>query len=91
MAFRPPNGGRWWNTQTVRDIVLDDCYKPHTFREMEQLVSPEVTARLDPEKSYGVSWYNKRKVTKRQVPEDGPEGRRYRQVRRVARSLAASG
>jgi site-specific DNA recombinase len=78
----PPNGGRWWNTQTIRDIVLDDCYKPHTFREMEQLVSPEVAARLDPEKSCGVSWYNRRRVTKRQVPEDGPKGRRYRQVQK---------
>jgi site-specific DNA recombinase len=78
----PPNGGRWWSTQTIRDIVLDDCYKPHTFEEMEQLVSPEVVARLEPEKSYGVSWYNRRKVTKRQVLEDGPEGRRYRQVRK---------
>jgi len=47
-------------------------------------VSPEVAARLDPEKSYGVSWYNRRKVTKRQVPEDGPHGRRYRQVQTIS-------
>jgi site-specific DNA recombinase len=78
----PPNGGRWWSTQTIRDIVLDDCYKPHTFEEMKQLVSPEVATRLDPQKCYGVSWYNRRKVIKRQVLEDGPEGRRYRQVQK---------
>jgi hypothetical protein len=80
----PPNGGRWWNTQTIRDIILDDCYKPHTFEEIEQLVNPEVATRLDTEKSYGVSWYNRRRVTKRQVPEDGPEGRRYRKVQKTS-------
>src|SRR5829696_2789697 len=76
----PPNGGTWWNTQTIRDIVLEDCYKLHTFEEMQELVNSEVAARLHPERSYGVSWYNRRKVTKRQVLEDGPEGRRYRKV-----------
>jgi site-specific DNA recombinase len=79
----PPNGGRWWNTQTIRDIILDDCYKPRTFEEIEQLVSLEVATRLDTDKSYGVSWYNRRRVTKRQVPEDGPEGRRYRKVQKT--------
>jgi len=78
----PPNGGTWWSTQTIRDIILEDCYKPHAFKEMQELVSPEVTARLDPERNYGVSWYNRRKVTKRQVLEDGPEGRRYRKVQK---------
>jgi site-specific DNA recombinase len=81
-AVPPPNGGTWWNTQTIRDIVLEDCYKPHAFEEMQELVSPEVAARLDPERSYGVSWYNRRKVKKRQVLEDGPEGRRYRTIQK---------
>src|SRR5215217_5464733 len=80
----PPNGGSWWNTQTIRDIILDDCYKPHTFEEIEQLVNLEVAARLDTDKRYGVSWYNRRRVTKRQVPEDGPEGRRYRKVQKTS-------
>jgi hypothetical protein len=31
----PPNGGgRWWNTQTRGDIILGDCYRPHTFEEI---------------------------------------------------------
>jgi hypothetical protein len=80
----PPNGGKWWNTQTIRDIILDDCYKPHTFEQIEQLVNLEVAARLHTHKSYGVSWYNRRRVTKRQVPEDGPEGRRYRKVQKTS-------
>src|SRR5918997_693866 len=78
----PPNGGRWWNTQTIRDIILDDCYKPHTFEEIEQLVNLEVATQLDTDKYYGVSWYNRRRVMKRQVPEDGPEGRSYRKVQK---------
>jgi site-specific DNA recombinase len=79
----PPNGGRYWRTQTIRDIILDDCYRPHAFAEIAQLVSPEVAARLDPGKSYGVSWYNRRRVTHRQVAEDSPEGRRYRKVQKT--------
>jgi site-specific DNA recombinase len=79
----PPNGGKYWRTQTIRDIVLDDCYRPHAFAEIEQLVSLEVAARLDPGESYGISWYNRRRVTHRQVAEDGPEGRRYRKVQKT--------
>lgn len=78
-----PNGGKFWRTQTIRDIILDDAYKPHTFEEIAQLVAPEVADRLDPDESYGVSWYNRRRVTHRQVAEDGPEGRRYRKVQKT--------
>ena len=79
----PPNGGRFWHTTTIRDIVLDDCYRPHTLEELRDLVSPEVASRLDPDKSHGVSWYNRRRVATRQVAEDGPEGRRYRRVQKT--------
>ncbi len=61
----PPNGGRFWHTTTIRDIVLDDCYRPHTLEELRDLVSPEVASRLDPDKSHGVSWYNRRRVVTR--------------------------
>lgn len=76
----PPNGGKWWNTQTIRNVIFDDCYRPHAFEEMKELVSSEVAACLNPQKCYGVCWYNRRRVTNRQVAEDGPEGRRYRRV-----------
>jgi hypothetical protein len=23
-----PNGQPWWNTRTIKDVVLDDCYRP---------------------------------------------------------------
>ena len=79
----PPNGGRWWRTQTIRNIVLDDCYRSHTFEETEGLVSTGVAARLDPAESHGVSWYNRRRVTVRQVGEDRPGGRRYRRAQKA--------
>ncbi len=53
-----PNGGSWWNTSTIRDIVLDDCYRPHPYEEIEELVSLQVAAALNKSKTYGVSWYN---------------------------------
>jgi site-specific DNA recombinase len=30
----PPNGGKFWRTQTIRYSILDDCYRPHTFEEL---------------------------------------------------------
>jgi site-specific DNA recombinase len=58
--------------------VLDDVYRPHTFEEIRELVLPEVAARLDPEKYYGVWWYNRRRQRRVQVSEAGQDGRRYR-------------
>jgi len=78
-----PNGGRFWNTNTIRDIVLEDCYRPHSHGEIEDLVSPQVAAALDQAKSYGVWWYNRRRVKTRQVGEDTREGRRYRRVQQT--------
>ena len=78
-----PSGGRRWSRTTVRNIVLDDCYRPHTVRELEALVSPEVAESLVPSggKLYGVSWWNKHRTSVKQVSEAGPEGRRYRRKR----------
>ena len=78
-----PNGGRFWNTNTIRGIVLDDCYYPYSYGEIEGFVSPLVTAALDQSKNYGICWYNRRRVKTRQVGEDGPEGRRYRRVQQT--------
>jgi len=82
-GVRAPNGGRFWNTNTIRDIVLDDCYRPHSYEEIEELVSPQVAATLNKSRSYGVCWYNRRRIETRQVAEDTPEGRRYRRVQRT--------
>ena len=72
-----PCGGHWNKTQ-VRRIILGDVYKPHTFEEIRELVTPEVAARLNPEKNYGVWWFNRRRVKVTQVSEPSDTGKRYR-------------
>ncbi len=49
-----PRGGQYWDKKLIREIVLNDVYKPHTYDEVHKLTSPEVAARLDPEKCYGI-------------------------------------
>ena len=73
-----PTGKARWSTQVIRDRVLDDVYRPHSFEEVTKLVSSEVAAKLDPDKRYGIWWYNRRRATRKQVSEGGPDGRNYR-------------
>jgi site-specific DNA recombinase len=72
-----PAGGRW-NKTMVRNIVLNDLYKPHGHDEIAKLVSPSVAASLNSEARYGVWWFNRYRVITKHVPEEGPEGKRYR-------------
>jgi site-specific DNA recombinase len=68
-----------WGTTAVRDsIVKDDVYKPHTYEEIAELVAPEVAARLDPSKLYGIWWYNRTKANAKQVSVAGKNGREYK-------------
>src|SRR5918998_1482863 len=53
-----PSGVRYWSSLFIRSVILDDVYKPHTYQEVKLLVAPEVAARLDPEKHYGIWYYN---------------------------------
>jgi site-specific DNA recombinase len=79
-----PKGAPVWDRRVVHDLVMNDVYRPHTFTEIAALVAPEVAARLDPNKEYGISWYGQRKVTVRTVSEpDGRGGRRYRKRKSV--------
>jgi hypothetical protein len=74
----PPRGVRWQRT-FVRECIFDDVYKPHSFEKVAALVSPEVAARLDPSKYYGVWWYNRRRAKRTRVPEHTSSGRHYRE------------
>jgi hypothetical protein len=68
-----------WDIQMIRRIIASDMYRLHSFEELSRLVAPEVAARLDPHKEYGIQWYNRQRVTVRTVSEpDGNGGRRYR-------------
>jgi len=77
-----PGGGKHWDRAFFRIAILDDVYRPHTYQEVEKLVSPEVAAGLDREKLYGIWWYNRLRVRTRQVSEPSENGRRYRREAR---------
>ena len=82
-----PLGGEVWHRTVIRRLVLNDLYRPHAFGELSELVAPEVAARLDSEKDYGVRWSNRQAQKTRQVSEAAGEGRRYRKrVTATARS-----
>jgi site-specific DNA recombinase len=79
-----PNGGRHWSRMTIRDIVLDDCYKPHSYEEVGKLVAPEVASKLDPRAHYGISWYGRTRSTTKQVVERDADGQRHYRRRKKA-------
>jgi site-specific DNA recombinase len=68
-GITPPKGGRYWNKKTLREMILDDVYKPLRPAEIgslvsEGLISTEVAAGLDPERCYGIWWYNRRRTVR---------------------------
>src|SRR5215208_1864226 len=77
-----PKGTKRWDRSFFRECILADIYKPHSIEEVRNVVSAEVAARLDPEKRYGLWWFNRRGVKVQQVSEPGPDGRRYRKTYR---------
>lgn len=60
-----PGGGSRWSRATLRYMTLDDVYRPHSFDEVAPLVAGEVAGRLDPETEYGISWWGKRKTSRK--------------------------
>jgi hypothetical protein len=64
--------------QSLRKLILRDLYRPHTYAEMREIVTPDVLARLEPESKYGVFWFGERTVTRKRASENGPNGREYR-------------
>src|SRR5215217_8049684 len=59
-----PGGKKLWHQGYLRTMILDDIYRPHIFEEVRELVSPAVAAALDPDSSYGVCYYDRRRQTK---------------------------
>jgi site-specific DNA recombinase len=72
-----PRGAKFWDRSFFRNCVLDDVYRSHSFEEVADAVSPEVAARLDPRKRYGLWWFNRRRMTSTPVSEVSGDGRRY--------------
>jgi site-specific DNA recombinase len=78
-----PEGKRIWGQFFIREAIRDDAYRPHSREEIEELVttgqmSAEVASRLDPEKCYGIWWFNRRRTKTYQEAVNGPNGKRYK-------------
>ena len=72
-----PGGGKHWYKRRIKDWIQNDVYKPHTHGEIrdlesEGLIRPEVVARLDPNKLYGIWWYNRRRTETERVRPKNP-------------------
>lgn len=81
-----PRGKSIWVQDTVRNLILEeDSYKPHTYDELKEILSATVLATVDPTKTYGVYYFNRDKVVRRQVVEETPEGRVYRTKSKTTR------
>jgi hypothetical protein len=77
-----PYGKRGWSQAYIRKIVQSDVYRPHAYDEIAPLVAPEVAAKLDEEKRYGIWWWGRKRHIQKQTSESTPEGRRYRKSKR---------
>lgn len=56
-----PSGGPQWSRTTIKGVVADDVYAPHTRDELEGVVSANVLAGLDSEKPYGIHWSGRKR------------------------------
>jgi site-specific DNA recombinase len=75
-----PKRAKHWNRSFFRMCIRDDVYRPHSFEEVRAVVTPEVAARLDPNRNYGLWWFNRLGHKVRQVSEPSANGRRYRKT-----------
>jgi site-specific DNA recombinase len=83
-GLQTPAGGERWSAMAIRRFIRDDVFRPHTYEEVAALVTPEVATRLDPKKRYGIWWFNRQRVSTKQVSETLENGRRYRTKRGFA-------
>ncbi len=56
-----------WDLRVVKDMIMADVYYARGVEELEKLVrkgqlTGDVLSRLDPEKRYGVHWFQRRRV-----------------------------
>lgn len=82
-----PAGGRKWDRSFFPRCINDDVYRPHTYEEVAAKVSPEVAAKLDPYKQYGLWCFNRLASETRQVSEPGENGNGRRYSRQVKRQV----
>jgi site-specific DNA recombinase len=78
-----PEGKKIWGQFFIREAIRDDAYRPHSWKEIERLVAKgqmatEVASRLDPQKRYGIWWFNRRRTKTYQEAVSVPEGKPYK-------------
>jgi site-specific DNA recombinase len=79
-----PKGRKVWDPRMLWHMVASDIYRPHAYEEIVESITPEVAARLDPAKQYGICWFNRQKTSMRTISEpDGNGGRRYRKRKTI--------
>src|SRR4051812_22638852 len=64
--------GKGWNLPHLRKMVFNDVYRPHSFEEVKDRIPPEMAARLNPDKRYGIWWYNRRRFEPKRTPPKVP-------------------
>ena len=77
-----PGGGRFWSHAYLKQLIAHDVYRPHTYEEVKGLVKPDVAARLDPNKRYGIWWFGQKCHHQGQKSENSPEGRTYHKTKK---------
>ena len=82
-ALPTPAGKKFWSETFIREVIKDDVYRPHSFEEVQALVTPKVAARLSPDKSHGIWWFNRQRHTFKQIVENTPEGKVYRKQKKT--------
>lgn len=85
-----PRGSRSWQRSFIKQMVMNDIYRPHTYEETAALLSAEAAVALEPGTEYGIRWWNRVSQKRRQVSEpDGDGERRYRKrITTIKRSRA---
>ena len=74
-----PEGGTHWSRRSIRAMILDDKYKPHTAAELRALRHPESTWEpIEAEgETCGVLWWNRERTEHTRIPDDTrPKGYR---------------
>lgn len=73
-----PGGKKLWHQGYLRAMILDNVYRSHSLEDLRGVLSPQVLAALDSEKSYGVYYYDRRRQTRQRIASDGRDGNSYR-------------
>jgi site-specific DNA recombinase len=90
-GIKPPGinnkSGRWGTDYVSKCLIPNDVYMPHTYDEIAALVSPDVAAKLDLDKLYGIWWYNRYRTKTIKTTVDDMAGGKRQKRRHKKREL----